>query len=1085
MGRLNAAQLRSVAPFFVLRTPLLPADTFVRLGDDLTATAACRSGQDLESSIEHDRSLISSRLRELASAPEIHEALYLASPSLVRELASSDQLTPAERSRVDMSLMRYVTRMACRATPFGSFAGYAIGRTAEATSLRVSSVPCWRRNTRVDMQYVVALCEVLGRDRSLRERMTLYPNSSLYRLGNQWRFVQHYAPRDGRRQYNLASVPDEEPVPAIVAAARVGVSFDALVRLLVSDEVDEHDARDYVHQLLDAQVLFTELQPVIHGDDALVAATRTLRRVGASAAGVGEDIVRSLNELDARPLGVSVSEIKALETKVRSLPGAPQDEGVLHVDTYLPATEVALGTDVVAELLRGAHAFCALSAHSQNPLREFREAFEKRFESRQVPLAEVFDEESGLQFGGATTFRGGDAPLLDGLAFSREETEPLKFDRRELALLSQLATTGTGGGTELKLSETDVADLTGKPPSLPGSFAVLGHVIASGPEALGRGDFRVFIRSVVKAAGAGLLGRFTVGDATLRNLLADHLLTEEQARPDVVFAEIVHLPQGRGGNVIARGTLRSREIRYLGHSSLPCESQVPLDDLVVSIENGNVVLRSIYLQRQVIPRMANAHAPFVFPNLPLYRFLYTMQAEGNFLGWSMELAERVLPFIPRITVGKSVISCAQWQFSEDEFRQVSTGTAASRFRAVQELRDRRGLPRYVVHQTSQSELVADLENVVSTESLLKSIASSERKSVTEWLPGATDLCAECDRGRRVHEVVVPFSSAGVPHVHSEKGNASRRRTSGGRARRTLHAPGGDWLFAKLYCGPRTADRLLTEVVSPLVAELESSALIDRWFFIRYGDPDWHVRLRLHGKPDQLLAEVMPRLHRAVGPHIASSAVTRFQLDIYEPEVERYGGADAIESVEQVFHVDSAAAVRMLPLFRERADRDLRWQAALLSISCLLEDFGLPDMVGDAVLVEGRAACGSSAGWKDDGVLRRRLGSGFRERRSTIRSLLTHNASAQAAVRELRDVTFERSQRLAPAVHRLRTAESEATLTQPLDAIVRGIVHMSVNRLLDGAHRQQEFVLYDYLLHHRISERAKAMQSPQSVRRSTD
>ncbi len=59
-------------------------------------------------------------------------------------------------------------------------------------------------------------------------------------------------------------------------------------------------------------------------------------------------------------------------------------------------------------------------------------------------------------------------------------------------------------------------------------------------------------------------------------------------------------------------------------------------------------------------------------------------------------------------------------------------------------------------------------------------------------------------------------------------------------------PGSEWLYAKLYTGTATADQILRDVIAPLVAEVLGSGAAERWFFIRYGDPDWHVRLRFHG-----------------------------------------------------------------------------------------------------------------------------------------------------------------------------------------------------------------------------------------------
>jgi thiopeptide-type bacteriocin biosynthesis protein len=55
---------------------------------------------------------------------------------------------------------------------------------------------------------------------------------------------------------------------------------------------------------------------------------------------------------------------------------------------------------------------------------------------------------------------------------------------------------------------------------------------------------------------------------------------------------------------------------------------------------------------------------------------------------------------------------------------------------------------------------------------------------------------------------------------------------------------------------------------------------------------------------------------------------------------------------------------------------------------------------------------------------------------------------------------ERSRRLAPIAERLR--ERKDTLSVSLDDLLASYAHMHANRLLRGASRQQELVLYDLL-----------------------
>lgn len=62
----------------------------------------------------------------------------------------------------------------------------------------------------------------------------------------------------------------------------------------------------------------------------------------------------------------------------------------------------------------------------------------------------------------------------------------------------------------------------------------------------------------------------------------------------------------------------------------------------------------------------------------------------------------------------------------------------------------------------------------------------------------------------------------------------------------FHLPGEDWLFVKWYAEPSAHEALLAEHLPALLAEVEDE--VDRWFFLRYQDPEPHLRLRIHGDP---------------------------------------------------------------------------------------------------------------------------------------------------------------------------------------------------------------------------------------------
>ena len=159
----------------------------------------------------------------------------------------------------------------------------------------------------------------------------------------------------------------------------------------------------------------------------------------------------------------------------------------------------------------------------------------------------------------------------------------------------------------------------------------------------------------------------------------------------------------------------------------------------------------------------------------------------------------------------------------------------------------------------------------------------------------------------------------VPFLRRRAGRgaeAPRRRSASAAPpalRRRVFPPGSEWLYAKLYTGTATADQVLRDVVAPLVAaHARAPAPPTRWFFIRYGDPDWHLRLRFRGEPARLRRRgPAARSTRPPSRCSPTGAVGKLQLDTYEREVERYGGPAGIELGEQLFAIDSEACLAIL------------------------------------------------------------------------------------------------------------------------------------------------------------------------------
>jgi thiopeptide-type bacteriocin biosynthesis protein len=431
-----------------------------------------------------------------------------------------------------------------------------------------------------------------------------------------------------------------------------------------------------------------------------------------------------------------------------------------------------------------------------------------------------------------------------------------------------------------------------------------------------------------------------------------------------------------------------------------------------------------------------------------------------------------------------VLARARWNLEAADIEPIRKASGAARQRRLRELRERLGIPRTVVMADDDNELVLDLENVLAVDAFVERARGGA--VLAEWLVG--DGFCKGPEGEFAHEIVVPFvrrkattaasvhrgpapralSTASTPLAHRPK--VSRRDRS--------FAPGSEWLYAKLYGGEASLDLVLVDAVEPLRRFALDTGAADGWFFLRYADPDSHLRVRFHGDARRLTAEIWPELERRLEPWLATRALHRIELGTYEREIERYGGLDGVRVSERLFQVDSEAALAIVSATLGESGGDARWRAALLGMHGLYAAFD-DDLERRAALTT-KLRDGFAKEFRADAALKDALRLRVRAERARLSALLQNRAggaSDSGALDELGDVgelpadselqrIFAVRQRaLEPLVEELRALEHHDELTCSVMDLVPSYAHVFTNRVLRSAARAHEYVMYELLSAH--------------------
>jgi len=272
-------------------------------------------------------------------------------------------------------------------------------------------------------------------------------------------------------------------------------------------------------------------------------------------------------------------------------------------------------------------------------------------------------------------------------------------------------------------------------------------------------------------------------------------------------------------------------------------------------------------------------------------------------------------------------------------------------------------------------------------------------------------------------------------------------------------PGSQWLFAKIYASPSHIDRLLIEHIKPLVEDALASEEADGWFFIRYADPHQHLRLRFHGRPQVLMARLLPRLRECLERQ-QQGRLWRVQLDTYERELERYGGLAGVGIAERLFQFDSELVLTLLSAISDRLGADVRWRLGFLSVDTLLEGLGL-DMSARRALLNSMGE-GQERKFTVNQRYKKLLSEKFRGERQCLEALLATTARDREFPEQARSALARFTEQLKTVRAELEGAQQAGRLTKSIAELAGSYVHMHLNRLFRSAANAQEMVLYDFL-----------------------
>lgn len=850
------------------------------VGDDVTAT-------------ERRRDWIAATWADA----EVAAAIEAASPVLARRIEAicAGQVDNARGvRRAAAALLRYRLRMTTRATPFGLFAG--IAPVSLGQQLAVHHDPSYRITARPDAAWLDTVVDRLESDPDLLRHLHVVANNLACVAAERLTLTTATATQGTAGPVQI-SVRYTEAVAAVLRLAAVPIAYSDLAAKLgaefpaIASGVIETMLRSLVAQRL----LLTALRPPMTDTDPLGR------------------VITELITIDRGPGGYSVVELPALLSVHRALTEAKHTGGTelraalahaagqmrvitdraeqpIAVDMRL-ADRLELPRQVVAEAERVATALQRLTRFPEGfpSWADYHRRFLERYGlGACIRVRDLVDPGTGLGF--PTGYRG---------SLLATPPQPLTDRDRNLMALAQRAT--TEGCMTVNLDEqtlshivTEQADTAQVPPHAEISF----HLRAADPAAIDDGRFTLVVERAGRAAGT-TTGRFLhLLDAPEYEATAQPMSGLPTTTPDAALVQLSGPPLfTRTANVGRVPALFDRTLA-LGEYPTSRAPQLDIDDLAVTADLAGLRLVSLHDGRTIEPLIPNAVEQTTRLH-PLQRFLSELPRARAAVyapfDWG---AAAALPIVPGLRIGRSILSVTRWTITASDLPR--RGSPWPEWTdAWNQVRQRYRIPAIVFLGDSDVRYRVDLDNAAHL-ALLRSEFDRSGTAILREAPTDTDL-GWIDG--RAHEITLPIAAHQPPTANPKP---LPTPPAGGSPE---HLPGhGSWLSAKLYSQP---DRLTRLLEAQLPSLFDAWPNEPAWWYLRYRDPEPHLRLRIRLTDSVGYGTVAERLGYWAADLRRRHLISELQLDTYRPETGRFGLGPALAAAEDCFSADSAATCAQL------------------------------------------------------------------------------------------------------------------------------------------------------------------------------
>ena len=1042
--------------FFMIRTPLFSVEDYINMFEG--------------------SSQLTAHLSNIFKSPILSEALVAATPDLLEALDRSniESNSNAKSSKqILSSLIKYFIRLSTRPTPFGLFSGIAIGRFGNESNITIDDTSQHTKRARPDMEWVYGLIKKIEANKEIRSNLGVRFNDFTYTSGNRIdkpnkTFLQLERSNENTNELST-SIRYTNQVKMLVEKCTNFQTFSGILEGIAAENPNVPASRieGFLSQLLENEYLLSELRPPLTNTAMLdyllniLSKLDNIEEVSIYTAKLAE-IQQLITTYNSTPIGKGTdiyNQIIRLQKELYECKSYLQVDMKTHVENNL------LCNSLKHDLEQFASAMYKLAPVNKisNEMAAYIALFAERYGyTAEVPVMELLDTDKGLGSPAHYNFNVISRPIPQ-----RQKT--IKENRLKTLLERKMIQTLREGKKAIELTDQDI-DYVCESEQQDESFQPMDNLqsfelyLLAHPEAQHKFTLAPAVASDSFGRSFGRFSDMLTHEESL--LLKEGFDKNKTLMDEYIIAEISEVPSsGRTSNV----TLNNSDYDYqVALTTNPCENKhiISIRDLYIGLdtESNNFYIKSKSHNKKVIVTMTSMMNP-TFGSSAL-RFLREVSAmrKRSVIDGILGIINLSFDYCPRITYGTIIIKPETWMLSKDMLSIQNEKDNKLIEKNFELFRQKWELPRFVFLNEADNRLLLDLDNPNHKNEIYNILKKNApiHAFLTEIGCDFKDYAAANQSGNKhVTEIIVPFTlevlkkkEKGKKSKDSKKdtilktlSNISQNQMKIERDKLMLLPGNSQWLYYKLYgCGKRQNE--LIPILYELLEKLVQEGAAQKYFYIRYADPEPHLRIRIQpseGKLPALYVAASNMLNGLYSDGLISKAVN----DSYIRETERYGGPSLITHAEEYFYNDSKLAMKLLNM--ERFGK-LRFNMDFIGISFIvsvLEAFGLTMEEQDAFL----STMSDKKSYRKEFQIGRLMIMNAADSSDDWFSI-----RYQASNPEIYDFIKENASRLKIYADAVFEADSKGELTNSIKDIAASLIHMFCNRFRDNTWERKIYAL---------------------------